>query len=191
MKIHPPLSEHIGNKIKDRRKRASMTLSNLAEELEISITQVENYERGINRTPVEILYKLSHIFKVSIDFFFQNFDCGTQLTAKFSGSGTISTINHGEINILLVEDNPGDEFIIRKFIEDSPHPSNVYAVHDGQQALEFLRSTHHTPLFARADIVILDLNIPKTDGHKVLKEIKRDSRIQDIPVIIITNNLKS
>ncbi|MDF3033060.1 MAG: hypothetical protein K0R76_14 [Alphaproteobacteria bacterium] len=167
-----------------------MTLSELSEKLDVSIPQVENYERGINRVPVEVLYKLSQIFKVSVDFFFQGFCYDTQLTAKFLDSGTISLTNHTEINILLVEDNPGDEFIIRKFIGTSANLSNVYAVHDGQQALQLLRSTQHTPLFARADIVLLDLNIPKMDGFAVLKEIKRDSRIQDIPVIVITNSLK-
>lgn len=190
MKNFTPLNEHIGKQIKDRRIRAAMTLSDLAQKLEVSIPQVENYERGVNRTPVEILYKLSQIFKVSIDFFFQDFTYDTQLTAKFLDSGTISTINHTELNILLVEDNPGDEFIIRKFIETSSTLSNIYAVHDGHQALQLLRSTQHTPLFARADIIILDLNIPKIDGLTVLKDIKRDSRIQDIPVIVITNSLR-
>jgi two-component system response regulator len=185
-----PLNEHIGKQIKDRRKRAAMTLSDLAKKLEVSIPQVENYERGINRVPVEILYKLSQIFKVSLDFFFQDFNYDTQLTEKFLDPGTISIINHTEINILLVEDNPGDEFIIRKFIGTSSNPTNIYAVHDGQQALELLRNSQHTPLFERADIIILDLNIPKMDGLMVLKEIKRDSRIQDIPVIIVTNSLK-
>jgi two-component system response regulator len=190
MKNFMPLNEHIGRQIRDRRKRAAMTLSELSEKLEVSIPQVENYERGINRAPVEILYKLSLIFKVSVDFFFQGFNYDTQLTAKFLDSGTISLVNHTEINVLLVEDNPGDEFIIRKFIGESSNSSNIYAVHDGEQALQLLRGTHHTPLFARADIILLDLNIPKIDGFTVLKEIKRDSRIQDIPVIIITNSLK-
>jgi two-component system response regulator len=190
MKAFTPLNEHIGKKIKDRRKRAAMTLSDLAQKLEISISHVENYERGINRVPVEVIYKLSQIFKVSADFFFQDFNYNTELNAKFLDSGTISITNHAEINILLVEDNPGDEFIIRKFIGTSSNPSNIYTVHDGQQALEVLRKNHHTSLFDRADIVLLDLNIPKIDGHTVLKEIKRDSRIQDIPVIIITNSLK-
>lgn len=126
MKIFMPLNEHIGKKIKDRRKRAAMTLSDLAQKLELSIPQVENYERGVNRTPVEILYKLSLIFNVTPDFFFQDFSYDTQLTAKFLDSGTISIINHAEINILLVEDNPGDEFIIRKFIGSSSNPSNIY-----------------------------------------------------------------
>jgi len=190
MKNFTPLNEHIGKQIKDRRKRAAMTLSELAQKLEVSIAQVENYENGVNRVPVETLYKLSQIFKVSLDFFLQDFSYDAQLTAKFMDSGTISTINHAEINILLVEDNPGDEFMIRKFMGASSSPSNIYAVHDGQQALELLRRTQHTPLFERADIIILDLNIPKMDGLMVLKEIKRDSRIQDIPVIIVTNSLK-
>jgi CheY-like chemotaxis protein/DNA-binding XRE family transcriptional regulator len=190
VKNFKPLNEHIGKQIKDRRKRAAMTLSDLAQKLEISIPQVENYERGINRTPVETLYKLSQIFKVSLDFFFQDFNYNAHLTAKFLDSGTISLSNHKEINILLVEDNPGDEFIIRKFIQESSNPSNIFAVHDGQQALELLRSEQHTPLFVRADIIILDLNIPKMNGQMLLKEIKRDSRIQDIPVIVITNSLK-
>jgi len=191
MKSFTPLNEHIGRQIKDRRKRADMTLADLAEKLEVSVPQVVNYERGINRASVEVLYKLSQIFKVSIDQFFQGFHYDAQLTSKFFDSGTISPTKDVELNVLLVEDNPADEYLIRKFIGSSSNTSNVYAVHDGQQAIQLLRNSQHTPLFSRADIILLDLNIPKMDGFAVLKEIKRDSRIQDIPVIIITNSLKS
>ena len=191
MKNYKPLNEHIGRKIKDRRKRADMTLSDLAEKLNVSVPQVDNYERGINKASVEILYKLSQIFKVTTDYFFQGFHHGPQSSSKSLESGIISPMKDAEINILLVEDNSGDEYILRKFIESSFKKSNIYAVHDGQTALQSLRNTQNNPLFARADIVLLDLNIPKMDGFAVLKEIKRDSRIQDIPVIVITNSLKS
>ncbi|MBL0941985.1 MAG: response regulator [Alphaproteobacteria bacterium] len=190
MKFFKPLSEHIGRRIRDRRQRARMTLSDLAQKLEVSIPQVEKYEQGVNRTSVEILYKLGQIFKVSPDFFFQDFTYDTQLSAKFVDSETISIKGDAEINILLIEDNPADEFIIRKFIKECPNPSNIFTVHDGQQALELLRNQPHTSQFTHPDIIILDLNIPKRDGHTVLKEIKRDPRIQAIPVIIVTNSLK-
>jgi CheY-like chemotaxis protein len=190
MKVFKPLSEHIGRKIRKRRHKAGMSLADLSRKLGVSIYQVEKYELGINRVSIEVLYKLKQIFKVSPNFFFDNFDYKAELASEFFDPKTINLDNKKELNVLLVENDPEDEFIIRKFIEDCPHPSNIYAVHDGKRALEVLRNKEYTPLFLRADLILLDLNFPNKDGITVLKEIKRDSRIQDIPVVIITNCLK-
>jgi chemotaxis family two-component system response regulator Rcp1 len=184
------LSEHIGRKIRDRRQRAGMSLAILSQKLGVSLHQLEKYEFGINRVSPDVLNKLQHIFNVPIDFFFDGFESEDKSTTKFIDPETISYTNKSAMNILLVEDNAGDEFIMRKFIEECDYPTNIFSAHDGKTALELLRQDSSIPQFIRADIVILDLNIPKRDGHTVLKEIKRDERIQDIPVIIITNSLK-
>ena len=184
------LNKHIGAKIRDRRQRLGMSLENLSQKLEISIHQLTKYESGVNRVPVEALYKLKVIFEVSLNFFFEGFDYDLEQASQLVTSGSISLENKCTMNILLIEDDAGDEFIIRKFIEDSEYPTNIYAVHDGDSALNILRGNQCNPLFVRPDIIILDLNIPKRDGYTILQEIKRNSEIKDIPVIVVTNSLK-
>jgi CheY-like chemotaxis protein len=184
------LNEYIGKKIKDRRQRLGMSLENLSQKLGVSIHQVTKYESGINRVPVETLYKLKIIFEVSFNFFFEGFDCNPEQASHLTTSGSISLINKCSMNILLIEDDAGDEFIIRRFIEEFQRPVNIYSVHDGDSALNLLRGNLPNTLFTRPDIIILDLNIPKRDGRIVLQEIKRSSEIKDIPVIIVTNSFR-
>jgi CheY-like chemotaxis protein len=93
------------------------------------------------------------------------------------------------LSILLVEDDPTDELLTRRALEAADHKVHIFCVHDGAQAIEFLRYKTMNVDFPRPDIVLLDLNIPKRDGQTVLKEIKRDREIQDIPVIILTNSI--
>lgn len=184
------LNKHIGAKIRDRRQRLGMSLENLSQKLGVSIHQVTKYESGVNRVPVEALYKLKVIFEVSFNFFFEGFDYDLEQTSQLVTAGSISLANQCPMNILLIEDDAGDEFIIRKFIENSQYSINIYGVHDGDTALSILRGNQFNPLFTRPDIIILDLNIPKRDGHTILQEIKRNSEIKDIPVIVVTNSFR-
>lgn len=184
------LNEHIGKKIKDRRQKLGMSLENLSQKMGISIHQVTKYESGINRVPVEAICNLKVIFRVSSDFFFEGFDNDLEQASQLTISESISLKNRFPMNILLVEDDAGDEFMIRKFIEESQKQVNIYSVHDGDSALNLLKGRQSNALFARPDIIILDLNIPKRDGHDVLKEIKRDPEIKDLPVIVVTNSFR-
>ncbi|MGV8947631.1 MAG: response regulator [Lutibacter sp.] len=184
------LNKHIGKKIKDRRQRFGMTLETLSQKLGVSIHQVTKYESGLNRVPVEALYKLTIIFEVPFNFFFEGFDYDPEQALQLTIPESISLANKCPMNILLIEDDAGDEFIIRKFIEELQCSVNIYSVHDGQSALDILRNNRSNTLFTRPDIVILDLSIPKRDGNTVLQEIKRHPEIKDIPVIIVTNSFR-
>jgi CheY-like chemotaxis protein len=184
------LNKHIGNKIKDRRLRLGMSLDYLSQKLGVSIPQITKYETGINRVPVEALYKLKLIFEVSLNYFFDGVDTLLAQASPLTTPESICLENKHPMNILLVEDEASDEFVIRKFIEELQHPVNIYSTHDGESSLNLLRGNQVNTLFARPDIIILDLNIPKRDGHHVLQEIKRSSELKDIPVIVITNSFK-
>ena len=92
------------------------------------------------------------------------------------------------IDILLVEDNPGDVRLIQEAFKDGKIRNNLYIVHDGVEALAFL---HHKDSFAgvpRPDLILLDLNLPKKDGREVLEEIKYETDLQHIPVVILTTS---
>lgn len=90
------------------------------------------------------------------------------------------------IRMLLVEDNDDDIVLFREAFTDVGHINIEQIMRDGEEALAYLRGDapyHHEP---PPDLVMLDLNIPKKDGFQVLEEIKTDSRLKHIPVIILT-----
>lgn len=92
------------------------------------------------------------------------------------------------INILLVEDNPGDILLARVAFEKSKYSVNIEVAMDGEEALDFL---YKRGMFAEAstpDLILLDLNLPAISGSEVLADIKNDEELRVIPVIILTTS---
>ena len=92
------------------------------------------------------------------------------------------------VEILLVEDNPGDERLTREALKEGKVYSNLHTVKDGVEAMEFLRREGKYRSVPRPDIILLDLNLPKKDGRQVLSEIKQDDDLRYIPVVILTTS---
>ena len=92
------------------------------------------------------------------------------------------------VEILLVEDNPGDERLTREALKEGKVYSNLYWVKDGVEAMDFLRRKGRHAGAVRPDIVLLDLNLPKKDGREVLEEIKTDEDLKRIPVVVLTTS---
>jgi CheY-like chemotaxis protein len=90
------------------------------------------------------------------------------------------------IEILLVEDNPGDARLAIEALKESKLKNNLYVAEDGVEAMNFLYKTGKYSKMPRPDLVILDLNLPKKDGREVLAEIKNDDDLKRIPVVILT-----
>ncbi len=102
-------------------------------------------------------------------------------------------MNKGEvigdpIEILLVEDNPGDARLTREALRDGKIYNNLYVVRDGVEAMAFLRKTGEYTRAPRPDLILLDLNLPRKDGHEVLAEVKTDENLRRIPVVILTTS---
>ena len=92
------------------------------------------------------------------------------------------------IEILLVEDNPGDVRLTREALSDQKLNNHLNVVTNGVEALAFLRGEgafRHAP---RPDLILLDLNLPLKDGREVLSEIKADDDLKRIPVVILTTS---
>jgi two-component system, chemotaxis family, response regulator Rcp1 len=96
--------------------------------------------------------------------------------------------NGRPIEILLVEDNPGDVRLTKESLKESKVRNNLNVVQDGMEALSFLRGDGNYKGSPRPDIILLDLNLPKKDGREVLSEIKKDPELKRIPVVIITTS---
>ncbi len=107
-----------------------------------------------------------------------------------SFEGEMMAVNKmGEtVEILLVEDNPGDARLTLEAFKDGKVRTNLNVVDDGQKAMEYLRKEGKYAEKPRPDIVLLDLNLPKKDGREVLAEVKADDDLKLIPVVILTTS---
>ena len=92
------------------------------------------------------------------------------------------------IDILLVEDNPGDVRLTKEALRDAKVLNEIHVARDGVEAMQFV---HHEGSFSNApmpDLILLDLNLPKKDGREVLAEIKKDPKLKHIPVVVLTTS---
>jgi CheY-like chemotaxis protein len=92
------------------------------------------------------------------------------------------------IDVLLVEDDPGDVLLIREAFEDNKVHNRLHVASDGVEALAFLRQEGEHADAPRPDLVLLDLNLPRKDGREVLAEVKADESLQHIPVVVLTTS---
>ncbi len=92
------------------------------------------------------------------------------------------------VDILLIEDNPGDVDLTRDAFEESKMNNSLYVVEDGEEAIEFLYKKGKYSDAPRPELIILDLNLPKKDGREVLEEIKVDDNLKRIPIVILTTS---
>jgi chemotaxis family two-component system response regulator Rcp1 len=92
------------------------------------------------------------------------------------------------IEILMVEDNPGDVRLTQETLKDSKISNTLHVVEDGVAALDFLYRRAGYGQAPRPDLILLDLNLPKKNGREVLQEIKQDAHLKTIPVVILTTS---
>ncbi|HEX5432076.1 MAG TPA: response regulator [Bryobacteraceae bacterium] len=92
------------------------------------------------------------------------------------------------IDILLVEDNPGDIRLMREAFKESGFTGRLHVVRDGEQALAFLRREEPFVNSPRPTFILLDLNLPRKDGREVLAEIKSEKQFRQIPVFVLSTS---
>ena len=175
------LDVYIGKQIRlFRKKMTSGGLKSLAAQLNISIQQLQKYETGKNKISASLLYEISKIFEISIDHFFAHY-------AESSKSEEEQTKQ--SFNILLIEDNMDEEVMIREVIRDFDQKMDLYPIHDGGRALNFLKELKEDGFKGQAkpDIILVELHLPKFNGLDILKTIKKDKYLSSIPVILLTD----
>jgi CheY-like chemotaxis protein/DNA-binding XRE family transcriptional regulator len=182
------LDIYIGRRLREKRQKLNLTLTDLAEKLGVSHQQIQKYEQAQSRVAAITLYHLGEILGVDTSYFFQGYSAFMKKHERLTGD-VIVPDRESTLNILLVEDDAADELLTRRAFNECSVNVNLFTVHDGVAALDFLRNKSTSVDFPRPDVVLLDLNIPKRDGATVLREIKRDRDISDIPVIIMTNSI--
>lgn len=100
----------------------------------------------------------------------------------------MDSVNAQPLEILLVEDNPGDIRLIKEILKEGRINNNLNITEDGEEAMEFLRKEGEFANSPRPDLILLDLNLPKKDGREVLEEIKEDENLRRIPVVVLTTS---
>jgi chemotaxis family two-component system response regulator Rcp1 len=97
-------------------------------------------------------------------------------------------VRSAPIEVLLVEDNPGDVRLTREALREGKVVNNLSVARDGVEALAFLRREGEWADAPRPDLVLLDLNLPRKDGRQVLEEMKTDPALRHIPVVVLTSS---
>lgn len=92
------------------------------------------------------------------------------------------------VEILLVEDNPGDVRLTQEALKENKMLNHLSVVVDGEDAISFLRQEGEYATAIRPDLILLDLNLPRKDGREVLAEIKADEHLKRIPVVVLTTS---
>jgi CheY-like chemotaxis protein len=92
------------------------------------------------------------------------------------------------IDVLLVEDDPGDVLMTREAFEDFKVRNNLFVATNGVEAMSFLRKEGEFADAPTPDLILLDLNLPKMDGREVLAAVKEDERLRSIPVVVLTTS---
>lgn len=100
----------------------------------------------------------------------------------------VETLPSRPIEILLVEDNPGDARLTQEALHEGKIHNNLHHARDGVEALAFLKREGEFANAPKPDLVLLDLNLPRKDGREVLAEMKQDSRLRTIPVVVLTTS---
>ncbi len=98
------------------------------------------------------------------------------------------TVPVQSIEVLLVEDDPGDELMTREAFEDHKIGNQLHVARDGQEALDFLYRRGDFAGAPRVDLILLDLNLPKYDGRQVLERIRADPELTHMPVVVLTTS---
>ena len=173
------IDKYVSKKLGYYRRKFNWPLKKLADDLNVSLQQIHRYEQGTNKISAGLLYKLSKTFHIDISCFYDKFD--REINEKVSKS----------YKILLVEDNPDDEYFFRKCIVEFDEPLEIYVLKDGTEVINYFRELQDTSvrLFSQPDIIFMDLHLPSISGFDLLSDLKKRPILNGVPIIILTSSI--
>jgi len=179
---------HVGEQLRKRRKHLHLSQSALGKMVGLSLQQIQKYELGTNRISAGKLYEFSVILRTSIEFFYDGIKI--EDANIHDNDDNIPIVRTVPLTVLVAESCAEDESDIKGSLERSDVKTNIIIVHDGNELLQLLHNCFNKEKCStyKPDIIILSLSLPKIDGISVLKDIKKDRSLQDIPVIILSNS---
>ena len=185
MNTQANINVYIGSKIRTRRKELSLSQKDLAKSLDVSYQQVQRYENGENALAIEKLLQIANSLKVSPDFFY-NGAPNTEI-AEVEEDPIIEGKPSGIMNILFIDDSKEDEVLFRNAVKNYEGKININCIREPEMALSYLDTTsEENPIH----LVFLDINMPRINGLELLKKIKKNENIANIPIIMLTNSVR-
>lgn len=178
----------VGQRIRERRKTLKMSQSQLAELMGFSYQQIQKYETGSSQVSVGKLLQLAQVLNVPPLYFYEGIKLDDGIGQGIERD-TIQKTRTTPLNVLLVEDSPGDVILFRKALSVCSEQVDLHVIHDSETVGDYLHN--HDAKFGkpRPDLVILDLSLPKITGLQLLKSIKSNTETMEIPVVILTNSI--
>lgn len=183
------INTHIGKKIREKRKKSSITLEQISKILNVTYQQIQKYENGTSRIPIEKLYDLSLLLDIPIQSFFEGINKGSTHSRILCNNRIIAKKNDKHLNIFIIDNNPVDEFLTRKAIFEVDKNIKVFCVQNDNYIMSCLKRRDTFGGFPIPDIIFMDINISKNGYHLLLSEIKKEKKLQEIPIIILTNSI--
>lgn len=183
------IDEYVGQRLRDFREKIGLTLLDISERVGVSHQQIHKYEIGQTKISTGMLYKFCKIFSVTPNCFFEDFPFDADEELPLLSDDITESPHLDKINVLLIEDNSEDQFLIRRALEDFESKINFYCFHDGEEFLNFIKRKVNITSIPIPDIILMDLNMPKITGSEILKTLKQNRELQYIPIIVITGSI--
>ncbi|MFT4718815.1 MAG: CheY-like chemotaxis protein/DNA-binding XRE family transcriptional regulator [Rickettsiales bacterium] len=178
------ISKTIGQEIYKNRKIRSITRGDLAKAIGVSQALIQQYESGSTKISIEILYKIYHILKFSIDSSFDNIKKYEDQNLHNKDNKYIGTNKLSFLRILMIDDSIVDQMIFSDILKEIAIKSELTSVQDGEEAMNIVKKDAFNH-----NIMFLDINLPKYSGIEILKLIKRNDYIRNVPIVIYTSSI--
>jgi transcriptional regulator with XRE-family HTH domain len=179
----------VGRRLREQRKKAGITLEQVSKILGITYQQVQKYESGHSRIPIDKLYDFSVLFGATMQYFFEGVNSLELYSKTAYGEELIPKKKNLHLNIFVLDDNPADEFVIRKAIYEIDKGICVFCVQNEGNVMHCLKRKDDASVVPEPDLIFMDISISKHNYHLLISEIKKEKNIQDIPLIILTHSV--
>ena len=183
-KIEIDVKKMFGSSVRDWRNQRGYSQEILAEKAGLHRTYVSDVERGSRNLSLESITRLAGALEVSVAALFP-----AEMMKGLAKGGRPDRHGRNSVDILLAEDNADDVELTLRAFRQARFANRVHVVSDGQEALDYLffrGKFSSRPPAEHAEVVLLDLDLPKVNGLEVLRRIKADSRTSAMPVVILT-----
>lgn len=184
------IDKYVGSKLKQRRKVLGLTQAELSRLLGLSPQQLQRYETGENSISIARAIELSNSLNVKLSYFYDGAPVQELLGKKIVSELFSKELNR-PLRLLLVEDSSSDELLFRKAVDKSNVISEIHVISQSENVMDFLLGYHAEFANEPPDIIILDINMPRLSGLALLKKIKEVSKFKTLPVIMLTNSVRS